>query len=110
VSLSGELRSASASIPRGTILGYYSAMALYFPLMLLLAAGVRREALIEQTDTLFTQISWSKGLVLAGVLSATVSTGISSMASAPRMLSALAADGIMGRLLSWQVSFESAQY
>jgi hypothetical protein len=59
-------------------------------LVVLLAGSVRRDVLVARTDTILSEVCYSRLLVLLGLLAAVVSSAISNMAAAPRLLQAMA--------------------
>ena len=98
VNMSGDLANAQHSIPRGTAAGYAFAIAHIFVLIFLLAGSVQRDALVTRTDTIMSESCYSSLLVLLGLLAAVVSSAISSLAAAPRLLQAMAVDRLIPAL------------
>eukprot|EP01045_Picozoa_sp_COSAG04_P030999 COSAG04_NODE_5579_length_1562_cov_1.522215_2_plen_93_part_00 len=67
-------------------------------LIFLLAGSVQRDALVTRTDTIMSESCYSSLLVLLGLLAAVVSSAISSLAAAPRLLQAMAVDRLIPAL------------
>jgi hypothetical protein len=97
VSLSGELRDPGRSLPLGTFLAVGLSTLVYFAVMVLLAAAVPGPALVAETDAV-RRVAAQAWLVDAGVLSATLSSALASLLGAPRILQALARDGVFASL------------
>lgn len=92
--LSGELRDPRRSIPRGTL----GAMAVSLVIYLLLAVWMARSATIDELTRNYTAMidlaAWGPAVV-AGLLGATFSSALSSLVGAPRILQALAEQGVV---------------
>jgi potassium/chloride transporter 9 len=95
VNMSGDLKDPQKSIPSGTATAYVFAISHIFALLVLLAGSTKRDALIQHTDTVLTDVSYSRVIVLAGLFSAVVSSAISNMAAAPRLLQAMGSDRLV---------------
>lgn len=95
VNMSGDLKDPQSSIPIGTAVGYAFAITHIFVLIILLAGTTRRHELIERTDTIMSELCYSRILVLLGLLAAVVSSAISNMAAAPRLLQAMGQDRLV---------------
>ena len=95
VNMSGDLKDPQKSIPSGTVTAYIFAILHIFGLLVLLAGSLKRDALIQRTDTILTDVCYSRMLVLAGLLAAVVSSAISNMAAAPRLLQAMGSDRLV---------------
>jgi len=93
--LSGELKEPRRSIPIGTM----SAIGLSFVIYLALAYWLARVATMnELTDNYTIMVGkalWKGRAVLAGLLGATFSSGLSSFVGAPRILQALGTHNIL---------------
>ncbi|MGB5768504.1 MAG: amino acid permease [Crocosphaera sp.] len=94
VNMSGELKNSRQNIPIGTL----SAIALSTIVYLVLCCWVSRAAppqqLINNYTILVEKSRWQP-LVLMGLLAATFSASLSSLVGAPRILMALAKDGVI---------------
>jgi len=98
VNMSGDLRDAGKSIPLGTFFAVGLTMALYIGAAILFAGGSAQEILATDYDAM-KRLSVMGFLVSAGVIAATLSSGMASFLGAPRVLQALAADRIFPVLL-----------
>lgn len=94
VSMSGDLKDPRKSIPLGTISAILFGMLVYTGLAFFFSYTVNREMLINDPQVLF-QISMVPQLVIAGILGATLSSGLVSIMGAPRILQAVAMDRIL---------------
>jgi solute carrier family 12 sodium/potassium/chloride transporter 2 len=94
VNMSGELKNSRQNIPIGTL----SAIALSTIIYIILCCWVSRAAppqqLINNYTILVEKSRWQP-LVLMGLLAATFSASLSSLVGAPRILMALAKDGVI---------------
>lgn len=95
VNMSGDLKDPQSSIPIGTAVGYTFAILHIVVLVILLAGTIRRDELIGRTDTIMSELCYSRTLVLLGLLAAVVSSAISNMAAAPRLLQAMGQDRLV---------------
>ncbi len=93
-SMSGNLKNARRSIPRGTLAAVAVTFAIYLCGGIWFAAVVPPESLRVSYDSLITHSRWPQA-VLAGLLASTLSATLSSLVAAPRVLSALAGYGIL---------------
>jgi amino acid transporter len=98
VSMSGDLREPSRSIPRGTIVAVLVTWAVYALQMVWLAWNADRTELVENT-LVMQRIALSGTLIFVGLWAATLSSALASLLAAPRTLQALANDGVMPRWL-----------
>ncbi len=94
VSMSGDLKNPRRDIPLGTILAILVGLLVYVGLALFFAFTVDRQLLMHDPGVLFT-ISRVPALVIAGILAATLSSGMVSILGAPRILQAVAKDRIL---------------
>ncbi len=98
LSMSGDLRDPTRSIPRGTLAAVIITFLIYAAHLIWLALNAERTELLE--DTLVMQrIARVGPLVIAGLWGASLSSALASLAAAPRTLQALAADGVAPRRL-----------
>ncbi len=95
--MSGDLQDPARSIPTGTFAAIAVTGLVYVALALVLAGSAPRDALIGN-NLLMGELAWMPALILAGVFAATLSSALGSMMGAPRILQALARDGIFPRL------------
>ncbi|RME67410.1 MAG: hypothetical protein D6781_13290, partial [Verrucomicrobia bacterium] len=96
VSMSGDLRDPSRSIPKGTILAVLVTWAIYALQMFWLAWNANRQELVENT-LVMQRISRVPFLIFVGLWAATLSSALASLLAAPRTLQALASDGVVPR-------------
>ena len=95
--MSGDLKDARKSIPRGTILAIFAGFVIYLVEILLFGATWPREKLLGDNyyETLKdSAIFHTWYLVFAGVAAATLSSALGTLIGAPRILQAFAADRI----------------
>ena len=97
VNMSGDLQNPAKSIPRGTLAAIGFTAVVYIAMAFLFAAATPREALLER-PLVILEVAWSPMLINAGIFAATLSSALGSMMGAPRILQALARDGIFPRL------------
>ena len=96
VSMSGDLRDPSRSIPRGTLAAVILTFTIYAAQMVWLALNAGRDELIA--DSLVMQrIARVPTLILAGLWAASLSSALASLVAAPRTLQALSLDGVLPR-------------
>lgn len=96
ISLSGDLKDPSKSIPKGTILSIAVTAAVYIAAVLWFASHLTAEELIN--DNLAMQrVAIFPPLILAGVWASTLSSALGSVLAAPRTLQAIAQDRILPR-------------
>ncbi|MDX1691492.1 MAG: amino acid permease [Acidimicrobiia bacterium] len=93
VSMSGDLRDPSRSLPLGTFAAVGLSTVVYVGAAILLAANATSEQLIADTRILGT-VATVPGLIDAGVIAATLSSAMASFLGGPRILQSLAGDRI----------------
>lgn len=94
VSLSGDLRNPSRSLPLGTIAALLTAYAVYMFIPPFLVWHVPLEVL--QQDTLVMQkMALFPSLIIIGIWAATLSSALGGLLGAPRTLHAIAEDGVV---------------
>ena len=91
VSMSGDLKDASRSLPRGTFLAVGVATVVYGAAIVLFAAARPLDDLKVDYEAMgrVASVGW---LIGAGVMAATLSSALASFLGAPRILQALASD------------------
>nr|XP_032642348.1 solute carrier family 12 member 9-like [Chelonoidis abingdonii] len=99
VHMSGELRNASSSIPKGTIIAVVYTFIIYFLLFLMTSFTCER-TLLKEDYGFFRSINLWPPLVLVGVYAASLSASMSSLIGASRILHALAKDDLFGIVLA----------
>jgi solute carrier family 12 (sodium/potassium/chloride transporter), member 2 len=91
VSMSGDLKNPSRSLPKGTIAAVLTGAIVYLAVPIFLISVVPIDVL--RTDNMIMQkIAASSSLILIGIWGATFSSALGSILSAPRTLQALARD------------------
>ena len=100
VNLSGDLKDPNRSIPRGTFAAVGVGYLIYMALPVLLATRADALALIEDPLIMRKMALWGDAILL-GVWGATLSSALGSILGAPRVLQALARDGVLPRRLAW---------
>ncbi len=94
VNLSGDLEKPSVSIPWGTLAAIGTGYIIYMGIPLVLASRATPEQLI-QDPLIMRRIAFWGDAILLGVWGATLSSALGSMLGAPRVLQALAKDGVL---------------
>ncbi|MEM9274049.1 MAG: amino acid permease [Cyanobacteria bacterium P01_F01_bin.143] len=100
VNMSGDLKDPIKSIPTGTLAAVITGYAIYMILPIFLAFRVDTSSLIN-VPLIMQQISFWGPAILLGVWGATLSSAIGSILGAPRVLQALARDGVLPGFLSF---------
>ena len=100
VNLSGDLREPGRSIPRGTFAAIAVGYLIYMLLPFLLAARADRDVLVADQLVMQRMALWGPAILL-GVWGATLSSAVGSILGAPRVLQALARDGILPPGFRW---------
>ncbi|QDU63838.1 Amino acid permease [Planctomycetes bacterium Pan216] len=95
--MSGDLRDPGKSIPVGTLGAIGTTSIIYLLMALMLGASASRSSLLDD-PLIVKDLSFWPLLVTVGVFAATLSSALSSMMGAPRILQALARDQIFARL------------
>ncbi len=100
VNMSGDLRDPVRSIPTGTLAAVGTGYVIYMILPLLLAMRADATTLIEEPLIMQQMALWGPAILL-GVWGATLSSALGSILGAPRVLQALARDGVLPHWLSF---------
>jgi len=100
VNMSGDLENPAKSIPRGTFYAIGVGYVVYMALPIILANRADALTLIED-PLIMRRLSYWGDAILIGVWGATLSSAVGSILGAPRVLQALARDGILPRWLRW---------
>ncbi len=98
VNLSGDLRDPEKSLPWGTLAAVGTGLAIYLVIPVLLVTRATPEQLVED-PLIMRRISFWGDAILIGVWGATLSSAVGSILGAPRVLQALARDGVLPRNL-----------
>ncbi|MEM8807019.1 MAG: amino acid permease [Cyanobacteria bacterium P01_G01_bin.38] len=100
VNMSGDLKEPTRSIPTGTLAAVATGYVIYMALPFFLATRADAATLIE--DPLIMQrIAFWGPAILLGMWGATLSSAIGSILGAPRILQALARDGVLPKWMSF---------
>ncbi|TFG65015.1 MAG: amino acid permease [Gemmatimonadales bacterium] len=100
VNMSGDLRDPARSIPRGTLAAVGVGFLIYMILPVFLAERASSAELIADPMIMRRMAFWGDAILL-GVWGATLSSAVGSIMGAPRVLQALARDGVLPRPLRW---------
>jgi amino acid transporter len=98
VSMSGDLKDAGKSLPRGTFIAVGVSIVVYFLAAVVFAAALPASTLMVEYDAM-KRVSAAAVLIGAGVIAATLSSAMASFLGAPRILQSLSADRIFPFLL-----------
>ncbi|WP_072619563.1 amino acid permease [Spirulina major] len=99
VSMSGDLKDPTRSIPLGTLAAVGTGYVIYMGLPLILAFRADSQTLIENPLIMQQMAFWGPAILL-GVWGATLSSAIGSILGAPRVLQAIARDGVLPHWLN----------
>ncbi|MDD4202626.1 MAG: amino acid permease [Candidatus Omnitrophica bacterium] len=94
VSMSGELKKPEESIPKGTIAAVLLSFAIYLLMAIRFSYVASQEQLLTDTSIVIQLGRW-KGLIVAGIMGATISSALSMFVAAPRTLLALSKHRLM---------------
>lgn len=100
VNMSGDLKDPIRSIPTGTLAAVGTGYLIYMLIPLFLVGRADPATLIAEPLVMQRIALWGPAILL-GVWGATLSSAIGSILGAPRILQALARDGILPRRLKW---------
>lgn len=100
VNMSGDLKNPAESIPRGTFAAIGVGYLIYMVLPIILANRADALTLIED-PLIMRKLSYWGDAILIGVWGATLSSAVGSILGAPRVLQALARDGVLPKWLRW---------
>lgn len=100
VNMSGDLREPGKSIPRGTLAAIGVGYLIYMALPVVLASRASSADLIADPMIMRRMAFWGDAILL-GIWGATLSSAVGSILGAPRVLQALARDGVLPRGLRW---------
>lgn len=100
VNMSGDLKDPSRAIPVGTLAAVGTGYVVYMGLAFVLGTRADSNTLINN-PLLMQQIALWGPAILLGVWGATLSSAIGSILGAPRVLQALARDGVLPQWLAF---------
>ncbi|GAB5494019.1 MAG: Na-K-Cl cotransporter [Phototrophicaceae bacterium] len=99
VSLSGDLKNPSRSIPLGTIASILFTAMIYILVTILFAYNLTSEQLLGDSLAM-RRIAFIPDAILAGVWASTLSSALGSILAAPRTLQAIANDDVVPRWIA----------
>jgi solute carrier family 12 sodium/potassium/chloride transporter 2 len=94
VNMSGDLKEPARSIPRGTLAALGVGFLVYMTMPFFFAAWADSATLIEDSFIMRRMAYWGP-LILLGAWGATLSSAMGSILGAPRVLQAMARDGVL---------------
>jgi len=94
VNMSGDLAEPRRSIPRGTLAAIGVSYVVYMVIPVVLDSRATRSLLVEEPLVMRELSLWGPA-ILIGVWGATLSSALGSILGAPRILQALARDGVL---------------
>jgi amino acid transporter len=100
VNMSGDLKDPQRSIPIGTLAAVIVGYIIYMVIPIFLSFRADATTLITDPLVMRRMALWGDAILL-GVWGATLSSAIGSILGAPRVLQALARDGILPKKLKW---------
>ncbi|MEM8676906.1 MAG: amino acid permease [Cyanobacteria bacterium P01_G01_bin.67] len=103
VNMSGDLKDPIKSLPTGTLAAVGTGYVIYMILPIFMAMRADSASLIDE-NVFVMQETALRGFgftMLLGVWGATLSSAIGSILGAPRVLQALARDGVLPPMFSW---------
>ncbi|MEM7739088.1 MAG: amino acid permease, partial [Deinococcota bacterium] len=100
VNMSGDLRDPNRSIPVGTLAAVGAGYLVYMVLPIILTLRADSATLISDPLVMRRIAFWGDAIIL-GVWGATLSSAVGSILGAPRVLQALARDGVLPPFLKW---------
>ena len=100
VNMSGDLKDPARSIPQGTLAALLVGYVVYMTLPVVLSLRADASTLIEDPLIMRRMALWGDAILL-GVWGATLSSALGSILGAPRVLQALARDGVLPRRLAF---------
>ena len=99
VSMSGDLKDPSRSIPKGTLWAVGFTFVIYLAQLIWLALAAPRDALVGNAMVM-KGVSIFPPLIIAGLWAATLSSALASLVAAPRTMQALGKDRVLPRFLA----------
>jgi amino acid transporter len=100
VSMSGDLKDPSKSLPLGTFMAVGLSILIYFSMSLVFAGVLPNRILMDDYQSI-KRVARFGALIDAGVIAATLSSAMASYLGGPRILQSLAAD----RVFPWLAPF-----
>ncbi len=100
VNLSGDLKDPTKSLPMGTLAAVGTGYAVYMIIPIFMAFRADAQTLVDEPFLMARMSLWG-GAIALGVWGATLSSAIGSILGAPRVLQALARDGVLPKQLTF---------
>jgi amino acid transporter len=100
VSMSGDLKDPSKSLPTGTFLAVGLSILIYFSMAMVFAGVLPNRIMMDDYQSI-KRVAGFGALIDAGVIAATLSSAMASFLGGPRILQSLAAD----RIFPWLTFF-----
>lgn len=100
VNMSGDLKDPRRAIPSGTLAAIIISYIIYMIIPVILSARVDPASLVAD-PLIMRRVSFWGGAILLGVWGATLSSAVGSILGAPRILQALARDGVLPKALAF---------
>jgi amino acid transporter len=97
VSLSGDLKDPSKSVPIGTILSVIAGAVIYVLIAVWFSLTASPDELVSNNTIMISIARWGP-LIYAGIWGATLSSALANLLAAPRTLQAMATDAIVFRV------------
>lgn len=97
--LSGDLKNPAKSLPLGTLAAVVTGYIVYMALPVFLSGKVHNPEILLVDLNIMTSIARWGGLIVIGVIAASLSSALGSLLGAPRMLQALANDRVIPRFI-----------
>lgn len=95
VAMSGDLRSPSDSITKGTFAAVGVSTLVYIGAIVALGGAAPARQLVDATTTIMGDLSLAGPTILVGVLAATISSALASTLGGPRVLQRLGEDRVL---------------
>lgn len=100
VNMSGDLKNPTKAIPVGTLAAIATGYAIYMFIPIFLSTRADAATLVTDPLVMRRIAIWGDAILL-GVWGATLSSALGSILGAPRVLQALARDGVLPNSLRW---------
>lgn len=100
VNMSGDLKDPTKALPIGTLAAVGTGYVIYMVIPLFLGLRADAQTLVDEPFIMARMSFWG-GAIALGVWGATLSSAIGSILGAPRVLQALARDGILPNQLNF---------
>ncbi|MCC5849103.1 MAG: amino acid permease [Verrucomicrobia bacterium] len=99
ISMSGDLKNPTKSLPKGTIAAVLTGYVVYMTIPIFLSYVIRDERVLLVRPLIMSDVArWGK-FIMVGVWAATLSSALGALLGAPRTLQALAKDKVLPRFI-----------